>query len=75
MRWRDDLLAAADYIDSDGGWLSGARADRIVATLREVAASVDTLPKGRDAKQGSVGTKGSAVGSEAGETPDLKGGR
>ena len=24
-------------------------------------ASVDTLPKGRDAQQGSVGTKGSAV--------------
>ena len=32
-------------------------------------ASADTLPKGRDAKQGSVGTKGSAVDAEGSETP------
>lgn len=31
------------------------------AELSSLQAQVDTLPKGRDAKQGSVGTKGSAV--------------
>lgn len=34
-------------------------------------ASCDTLPKGRDAKQGSVGTKGSAAPAISGRTPTL----
>jgi hypothetical protein len=37
--------------------------------FRLAPASVDTLPKGQDAKQGLAGTEGSAVGSEADETP------
>lgn len=40
--------------------------------LADIAASVDTLPKGRDAEQGSVRSKGSAVAATGGETPKVK---
>lgn len=45
---------------SDGSGLMIQLADRCGEAAR-ILASVDTLPKGRDAKQGSVRSKGSAV--------------
>jgi hypothetical protein len=35
-------------------------------------ASVDTLPKGQDAKQGLAGTESGAVDAEGSETPNLQ---
>lgn len=37
--------------------------------LARCTASVDTLPKGQDAKQGLAGTEGSAVVATSDETP------
>ena len=37
MTEREALLAAADYISSDGGCLDGPEADRIVEILRTIA--------------------------------------
>ena len=53
-------------------WLGARLPDWARISLLDCwAASVDTHPKGGDAKQAPCASMGSAVGSEADETPNL----
>jgi hypothetical protein len=52
--------------------LKGRTDEEINADIEALFASVDTLPKGQDAKQGLAGTESGAVDAEGSETPNLQ---
>jgi hypothetical protein len=54
------------------GMLNDRQAEELRA-FASVLASVDTLPKGQDAKQGLAGTEGSAVTPKAGDAQTTPG--